>query len=62
MKVSLKGLPDTLRGVAWPSSACVVKCPVNSGNKRDLHVLLLSQEAHYTDRMGNHEEGAGNDR
>jgi len=25
MKVSLKGLPDTLRGVAWPTSACVVR-------------------------------------
>ncbi len=24
MKVSLKGLPDTLRGVAWPTSACAV--------------------------------------
>ncbi len=25
MKVSLKGLPDTLRGVAWPTSACAVR-------------------------------------
>ncbi len=25
MKVSLKGLPDTLRGDAWPTSACVVR-------------------------------------
>ena len=25
MKVSLKGLPNTLRGGAWPSSACVVR-------------------------------------
>ena len=25
MKVSLKGLPDTLRGDAWPTSACAVR-------------------------------------
>ena len=25
MKVSLKGLPDALRGVAWPTSACAVR-------------------------------------
>ena len=25
MKVSLKGLPDTPSGVAWPTSACVVR-------------------------------------
>ena len=25
MKVSLKGLLDTLRGGAWPTSACVVR-------------------------------------
>ena len=25
MKVSLKGLPDTLSGDAWPTSACAVK-------------------------------------
>ena len=28
MMVSLKGLPDTLRGAAWPSSARAVRCPV----------------------------------
>ncbi len=63
MKVSLKGLPDTLRGVAWPSSACAVRCPVKSGNKRDLHVQLLFEErAHCTDRSRKGEEGAVNDR
>ena len=35
MKVSLKGLPNTLSGGAWPSSARAVKCPVKSGNERD---------------------------
>ena len=25
MKVSLKGLPNALRGDAWPTSACVVR-------------------------------------
>lgn len=31
MRVSLKGLPDKLRGAAWPSSARGVSCPVKSG-------------------------------
>jgi hypothetical protein len=30
MKVSLTGLPDTLRGVAWPSSARTAKRAVKS--------------------------------
>ena len=61
MKVSLKGLPNTLRGGAWPSSACVVRCPVKSGNKRDLCVqLLLGKRAHCTDCSSNGEEGAVN--
>ena len=63
MKVSLKGLPNTLRGIAWPSSACVVRCPVKSGNKRDLRVQLRSdEEAHCTDCSRKGEEGADNDR
>ena len=33
--VSLKGLPDALRGVVWSSSARTMKRPVNSGNGRD---------------------------
>ncbi len=41
MKVSLKGLPDTLRGEAWPTSACAVRRPVKSGNRQDPHVYLL---------------------
>jgi len=40
MKVSLKGLPDTLRGDAWPTSACVVRWSVKSGNRRDPCVHL----------------------
>ncbi len=63
MKVSLKGLPNTLRGGAWPSSACAERCPVKSGNKRDLRVqLLLGKRAHCTDRSRKGEEGAVNDR
>jgi len=42
MKVSLKGLPDTLRGDAGSSSACVVRWPVKSGNRRDPCVHLHS--------------------
>ncbi len=42
MKVSLKGLPDALRGSAWPSSARAVRCPVKSGNERDLYPQLLT--------------------
>ena len=63
MKVSLKDLPNTLRGGAWPSSACVVRCPVKSGNKRDLRVQLLFEEkAHCADCSSNGEEGAVYDR
>jgi hypothetical protein len=40
MKVSLKGLPDEPRGGAWPPSARAVKCPVKSGNERDLYLQL----------------------
>ena len=63
MKVSLKGLPDTLRGGAWPSSACAVRCPVKSGNKRDLRAQLrFEKKAHRADRSRKGEEGAVNDR
>ena len=41
MKVSLKGLPDALRGIAWPTSARVVRCAVKSVNERDPYRLLL---------------------
>ena len=40
MMVSLKGLPDALRGVAWPTSARAVRCPVKSGNERDPYLML----------------------
>ncbi len=42
MKVSLKGLPKEPRGSAWPSSARAVRCPVKSGNERDLYLQLLT--------------------
>lgn len=42
MKVTLKGLPDEPRGGAWPSPARAMKCPVKSGNERDLYLLLPS--------------------
>ena len=38
----LKTLPDKPRGGAWPSSARAMKCPVKSGNERDLYLLLLA--------------------
>ncbi len=42
MKVSLKGLPNKPRGSAWPPSARAVRCPVKSGNERDLYLQLLT--------------------
>ncbi len=42
MKVSLKGLLDEPRGSAWPPSARAVRCPVKSGNERDLCLQLLA--------------------
>jgi len=41
MKVTLKGLPDALRGVAWPSSARTLRRAVKSVNERDPHHHLL---------------------
>ena len=49
MKVSLKGLLDEPRGSAWPSSARSVRCPVKSGNERDLHLQLLTT---YVEHIG----------
>ncbi len=40
MKVRLKTLLDEPRGSAWPSSARAVRCPVKSGNERDLRLQL----------------------
>ena len=63
MKVRLKTLLDKPRGSAWPSSARAVRCPVKSGNERDLHLQLLTalseDRAHCRDCPGNREEGAG---
>ena len=42
MKVRLKALPNEPRGSAWPSSARAVRCPVKSGNERDLYLQLLA--------------------
>ena len=42
MKVSLKGLPNKLRGVAWPSSARTLRRALKCVNERDpYHHLLL---------------------
>ena len=66
MKVSLKGLPNEPRGSAWPPSARAVRCPVKSGNERDLYLQLLAasskDRAHCKNCLGNKEEGAGNGR
>ena len=40
MKVRLKVLPNKPRDGAWPSSARAVRCPVKSGNERDLYLQL----------------------
>ncbi len=64
--VSLKGLLDEPRGGAWPSSARAVRCPVKSGNERDLYPQLPAarseDRAHCRDCLRKEEEGAGNDR
>ena len=67
MKDSLTGFPNEPRGSAWPSSARAVRCPVKSGNERDLRTQLLTRpvmddRAHCADCSRNGEEGAGNGR
>ena len=42
MIVRLKALLDEPRGSAWPPSARAVRCPVKSGNERDLYLQLLT--------------------
>ncbi len=63
MKVRLKVLLDEPRGSAWPPSARSVRCPVKSGNERDLYLQLpassSNDRAHCGDCLGNKEEGAG---
>ena len=66
MKASLKGLPNTLRGSAWPSSARTVKRTVKSVNEQDpcpyLRTLRRLGE-HYKGTAGDKsEEGAGDGR
>jgi len=66
MRVSLKGLPDKLRGAAWPSSARGVNCLVKSRNERDPHCYLPSfspEKGHYSGTAGaKPEEGVVNGR
>ena len=67
MKDNLKGFPNEPRGSAWPSSARAVRCPVKSGNERDLYLQLLTKSvrkdrAHCRDCLRNKEEGADNGR
>ena len=40
MKLSLKGLANEPRGVAWPASVRAVRCQVKSCNERDLRQQL----------------------
>ncbi len=63
MMASLKGLPDTLRGGAWPTSARAVRCPVKSGNERDprFQLLTLFRERVHSEKTASDklEEGVG---
>ena len=51
MKVSLKGLPNEPRGSAWPPSARAARCPVKSGNERDLYLQLLTGSFRTTEHI-----------
>lgn len=66
MTVTLKGLPEALRGVAWPSSARTVRRALKCVNERDPHSLLLAcspEEAHSERTAGDKsEEGVGDGR
>jgi len=71
MKVILKGLPDKLRGVAWPSSARTLRRAVKSVNERDPRCHLLphfeiqkiKKCGHYGRTAGDKpEEGVGDGR
>ena len=66
MKVSLKGLPEEPRGVAWPSSARTVRRPVKSGNERDPRPQLVPSATALGHSGGTAaakaEEGAGDGR
>ena len=58
MTDSLKGFLDEPRGSAWPPSARAVRCPVKSGNERDLHLQLAATIF----RIGHIEGTAGENR
>ena len=66
MKVSLKGLPEEPRGVAWPSPARTVRRPVKSGNERDPRPQLVPSATALGHSGGTAaakaEEGAGDGR
>jgi hypothetical protein len=70
MKVIPKGLPDKLRGVAWPSSARTLRRAVKSVNERDPcrhllpHFQIISNKCeHYGGTAGDKpEEGVGDGR
>jgi len=66
LMVSLKGLPDKLRGGAWPSSARTVRRAVKSVNERDPHSMLQlfsSERRHSWKTAGDKsEEGVGDGR
>ena len=66
MKVSLKGLPNKLRAVAWPSSARTLRRALKCVNERDPHCHLQPQFSnceHYGGTAGDKpEEGVGDGR
>ena len=70
MKVLPMGVPDKLRGVAWPSSARTLRRAVKSVNERDPRCHLLSyfqiiskKYEHYGRTAGDKpEEGVGDGR
>ena len=66
MKVSLKGLPEEPRGVAWPSPARTVRRPLKCGNERDPRPQLVpgpTGPGHSGGTAGaKPEEGAGDGR
>ncbi len=63
MKVRLKVLLDKPRGSVWPPLARFVRCPVKSGNERDLYLQLPVVDfldwAYCRNCPGNRKEGAG---
>ena len=70
MKVLPMGVPDKLRGVAWPSSARTLRRAVKSVNERDpcCHLLsyfqIISKKCEYYGRTASDklEEGVGDGR